>query len=93
MITAKDEFKVAEADTSKPSFDLGNDSWLDTSDSSNFKIKTKKNGTGNGKVDDDDLMSGKESSYVPVKGQKMAAKRLQKIQGLFFISFRFFCVK
>lgn len=80
IITAKDELKEAETDTPKSSFDVANDSWLDMSDSSNFKIKSKNNGK-----DDDgdiDLECGKQTSYVPAKGQKMAAKRLKKIQGL-----------
>lgn len=90
LITAKDELKLAEADTSKTSFEAANDSWLDSSETCNFKIKTKNKGAGNGNDDDDadDIVSGKE--YVPAKGQKMAAARLKKIQGLLssrFVSF------
>lgn len=75
---------MADTDSSKSSFAATNDSWLDTSDSGNFKTKTKNNGTGDDDDDeDDDMVCGKETSYVPVKGQKMAAKRLKKIQGLY----------
>ena len=74
----KDEFKEAETDTPKSSFSLANDSWLDTSDPCNFEIKTKNKGTAK----NDDIECIEETSYVPVKGQKMAAKRLKKIQGL-----------
>lgn len=74
---------MAETDSSKTTFEAANDSWLDSSDSCNFKIETKKKGAGKVKDDDDDdvTASTKETSYVPVKGQKMAAKRLKKIQG------------
>lgn len=83
MITAQDEFKVADKDTSKTTpFEETNDSWLDSLDSCDFKTKTKNNGAGKDNDDDDDILSNKESTYVPVKGQKMAAKRLKKIQGL-----------
>lgn len=86
---ANDEFKeVAKDATKSSSFTLANDSWLDTSDSCNVKSKTKNNLAANDD-DDDDLKSSKESSYVPVKGQKMAAKRLKQIQGLLFITFGF----
>lgn len=68
---------------------MANDSWLDSSDTicnskTKTKTKTKKNGaakSGGDDDDDDDLGSGKTASYVPVKGQKMAANRLKKIQG------------
>lgn len=77
---------MAEADASKTSsFEVANDSWLDSSDSCNFEVKTKTKGAGNGKDvndDDDDVDIVSSKKYVPVKGQKMAAKRLKKIQGL-----------
>lgn len=90
IFLAKDDFEEVEKDTPKSSFSLENDSWLDSSDTCNSKTKTKKNaavkangGTHNDDDDIDDFGSGKEASYVPVKGQKTAAKRLQKIQGLY----------
>lgn len=89
FITAKDDLKLAEADTSKTSFEAANDSWLDSSDSSNFKIKTKSKGAAGDDDDDDDIVTVKESSYVPVKGQKTAAKRLKRIQGLLLSRFIF----
>lgn len=79
MIIAKDEFKEAEKVAPKPSFSAANDSWLDTSDPC---VKSETENDGAGKEDD-----GKESSYVPVKGQKMAAKRLKQIQGLYSAHF------
>lgn len=98
---AKDEFKVAETDSSKTSFEAANDSWLDhrldSSDSCNFKIETKEKGTGKVKDDDDDDdVTAKETSYVPVKGQKTAAKRLKKYKVHYYhflcVTFSYLCI-
>lgn len=83
MFATDDDLMEVEKDTanSSPFFET-NDSWLDTSDSFKVKDKTKTNGAGS----DDDFISGKGgSSYVPVKGQKTAAKRLKQIQGMLFM--------